>query len=120
MFFALGVSVNAKNKLGETPLFVNIVSSPNKYDRSITIREDITIPGFRRRFPCPKQRHGDPTTYCCKKKGCHGYSIIDASNRGDIVDRFKCLMELGCDPLSEDINQRTALDVAAAVGMRLY
>jgi len=27
---------------------------------------------------------------------------------------MKCLMKLGCDPLSEDINQRTALDVAAA------
>jgi ankyrin repeat protein len=115
-FFALGVSINAKNKLGETPLFMKIASEPDKHDRSATTREDITI--FQDAGADFLARNNDMETllHIASKKVCHRHSRVDARHREDIVDRFKRLMELGCDPLAEDINQRTALDVAAACG----
>ena len=115
-FLALGVSINAKNKLGETPLFMNIASEPDKYDRSATTREDITI--FQDAGADFLARNNDMETllHIASKKVRHRPSIVDGPHREDIVDRFKRLMELGCDPLAEDINQRTALDVAAACG----
>lgn len=34
----------------------------------------------------------------------------------EVVQRFKFLMDLGLDPMAEDAQQRTSLDVAAACG----
>lgn len=115
-FFVLGVSINSKNKLGETPLFVYISSGPGQLDRSTTIREDITI--FQDAGADFLARNNDMETllHIAAKRVYNGLSIIDVKNKEDTVDRFKCLMEHGCDPLAEDINQRTALDVAAACG----
>jgi ankyrin repeat protein len=114
--FSLGVSVNVKNKLGETPLFVSIASGPNPFERFTTIREDIAIFQDASADFLARNNNVETLLYITVKRARHGYGIVDARNREDIVDRFKCLMELGCDPLSEDINQRTALDVTAACG----
>jgi ankyrin repeat protein len=52
--------------------------------------------------------------------------LFDGSKEDEVTNAslFRRLVDLGCDPLQEDKNGRTALDVAAAVGnveiLKLY
>lgn len=115
-FLDLGVSINAKNKLGETPMFIYIANGPYNFHWAEAIREDITV--FQDAGVDFLVRNNDMATllHIAAKKAYKKTCPNAARFKEDRVDRFKFLMEQGCDPLAEDINQRTALDVAAACG----
>ena len=107
----MSVSINVKNKPGETPLFMNIVNGLiNIIDLSrsvITIFQDVGADFLA------QNNKIDTLLHIATRKACHEYGVVDNQNREDIVACFKYLLELGCDQLSEDINHRMALDATA-------
>lgn len=106
----LGCDVNARNSRGETPLFWYYA-------------------GFRRDEHEIYKHDRDPGTYdeeggiaAFEAAGADfgaldnaGQSILHVAARGHVL-RFKTLTARGVDPLLEDNEQQTAVDVAAACG----
>ncbi|KAK4693737.1 hypothetical protein P7C71_g3715, partial [Lecanoromycetidae sp. Uapishka_2] len=108
---SLGIDVNARNKKGETPLSIYLVHS----DEYLTNFSLFTDAG------------ADIMTTNVKGQGLlhviAGKSRVNASypywRRGEKdleVEIFQWLMAKGLDPTSEDDEQRTPLDLAAAAG----
>ncbi|KAJ5635238.1 ankyrin 2-3/unc44 [Penicillium longicatenatum] len=125
-FLDAGVDINARNKRGLPMLFyyvLNYAASSN------------WVPGGGKN---PSQEWHDPFFELFKDAGAdffvsndegttllHLLATIQTPWSGPcepknvenaVVGRFKYLMELGLDPMAEDAQQRTSLDIAAAYG----
>jgi ankyrin repeat protein len=102
-----GGSIDARNSHGETPLMVFICES--RYDK-YRDSEAANLPLF--------SSHGADFT-AARHDGRTALHIVAASTRSGFKSRaelFRALVACGADPLQEDGEGRTALDLAAAVG----
>ncbi|KAF2002210.1 ankyrin [Amniculicola lignicola CBS 123094] len=101
-----GLDINARNNLGETPLFKfyeNTQPSPS-YSYSTPLPPDSeTLLLF------------SGADFFATRDDGKGLLHIEAKAKGG-AKRFRDLMRRGLDPLMEDEGRQTALDVAAAVG----
>jgi len=105
---ALGVDINSRNKLGQTPLLAHInagysISEPSFFlDNGADVRavanDGTTALHMVARRPRPFRWNYH----------------LDEGDRD--IEAFQRLVQLGCDPLQEDGEGRTALDIAASVG----
>ncbi|KAE8454120.1 hypothetical protein EG329_005044 [Mollisiaceae sp. DMI_Dod_QoI] len=114
-FLSLGLSINEKNNVGETPVFryfesgqVRMAGSSNFPRKYISLLEEAGADLFAR------NEEGEGVLHVVAKKKQN--EIITHLAKSNVVDTFRFLMEKGLDPMVEDNNQRTALDVAAAYG----
>ncbi|KAM5349841.1 hypothetical protein ACJ41O_006346 [Fusarium nematophilum] len=96
---AMGVEVNARNDEGETPIFaffreavVSAKVSPSLFDNAGV---DWTV---------------------SNRKGETMLHIVVAAEKSQRLRRFELLLGKGLDPMQEDKDHRTPLDVAAALG----
>lgn len=116
-FLTLGVPINARNEAGETSLFRFVETGGCDGWRGVpSLSRDFTI--FQEAGADFQARNNNMETllHITAKKAQLGFGIIAVQEKEANVERFRVLVELGLDPLAEDINQRTALDVAAACG----
>lgn len=127
-FLSLGININAKNAVGETCLFRYFaaaasrewadqrVEAPCKVDKSLGAHRHFYTP-FREAGAdiLTRNNQGQTLLHIIPKQRS---SLGSWLNR-EAVDTFKFLMEEGVDPMAEDSSQRTALDVAAAVGCKV-
>lgn len=120
-FLGLGIDINATNNAGETPLFFFIGGFPG----------DIKDPQYGG-MGKGKGKDEDSAWKIFVENGAD-FEARDHAGRGLLhvvagspgyagdanygVVRFKRLMdEMGMDPMAQDTNMRTSLDVAAAYG----
>lgn len=127
-FLETGVDINTRDKEGNTPLL--------RYMRHGFM---VPLPPFEffRPWEAPSEGFSERAFEVFQEAGadfftCNDYGISSlhllastdfvrqyASRDtaiSEIVQRFKFLMDLGLDPMAEDAQQRTSLDVAAACG----
>ncbi len=122
-YLQLGGDIDARNKSGETALqaFLASINEPSGWDSK---PKDETFDPFDffinngTDFAISKP-NGETVLHTVARRGANRpeYSLYNSK-------LFSRLVELGCDPLLEDKDGRTALDVAAAVGnegiLKLY
>ncbi|MCJ1401947.1 hypothetical protein MMC11_005164, partial [Xylographa trunciseda] len=113
-FLGLGVDINARDKLGETAAFNLMASSAMQegdmaHERQLAFLTDNGADLQVRNFK------GETLLHITAKR-IYGNDGDARRNAQDIVNTFKNLVRLGLDPMLEDNDQRTALDVAAACG----
>ncbi|KAH6664858.1 ankyrin repeat-containing domain protein [Halenospora varia] len=108
-FQSLGNSLDQKNNRGETPLFLYYAAmgryeEPESHTKYFWPFENADI--------LSTNNEGETLLHICAKWD------LESSRQhiSEAVDSFKFLMGKGLDPMAEDQNQRTALDVAAAYG----
>ncbi|MCJ1255632.1 hypothetical protein MMC24_003449 [Lignoscripta atroalba] len=108
-FLARGAPINARNKLGETPLFNYMACGSGSCQKS----------SHREKLPLFTDAGAD--LFARNKKGEGLLHVLgtqsyprSSSAEEDVVDIFKYLMDKRLDPMMEDEEQRTSLDVAAA------
>jgi len=114
-FLSLGLDINEKNNIGETPLF-NYFAATEKGVPALRGNQSAHREYF---MPFEKanadlfvtNNEGETLLHLSAKKSSHRYHHGRIS---DTLDTFKFLIEKGVDPMAEDKYQRTALDVAAA------
>lgn len=118
-FIKAGVDINARNKIGETPIF-DLLKQHNEdlYGSA----EDQIYKGSAFEFFLESgadvfARRNDGSTLLHLLAGIKPNDPFQC-NRSEArrvgVGRFKRLMDIGLDPMTEDKNQRTSIDVAAA------
>jgi ankyrin repeat protein len=120
-FLSFGISINSKNALGESPVFRYVTGS------LLLDKWPSNQIGIHRRLFQPFKEAG-ADIFATNNEGQTLLHVIpnhvaypgreDKSNGNEAVDTFEFIMEMGVDPMAEDIFQRTALDVAAACGNR--
>ena len=128
-FLDLGISINSRNKLGETPLFWFIKACPSgkKSNFYINVDEDVDeeetyktlLPWYTNVGASISDCDGTGQTLLhvvAAKQYNENFNAIDGDQGGRTLALFKHLMDLGLDPMAEDAQQRTSLDVAAACG----
>ncbi|KAH8653076.1 ankyrin repeat-containing domain protein [Tricladium varicosporioides] len=106
-FQSLGNSLDQKNNRGETPIFL-YYAAMGRYDE----------PGCHTKYFAPFENanilatnnNGETLLHICAKWKLG----LSKQHISEVVDSFTFLMGKGLDPMAEDHNQRTALDVAAA------
>ncbi|KAL1980699.1 hypothetical protein VTN96DRAFT_3616 [Rasamsonia emersonii] len=113
-FRGLGLDINARNNKGETMLF-NYFRRASGFHRGHAHR-DLFAPLLETGADVFVRNDDGETLLHVVAKRTSPSPIAASWYRGDILDSFKFLMELGVDPLAEDKQQRTAIDVAAACG----
>ncbi|RDW65756.1 uncharacterized protein DSM5745_09495 [Aspergillus mulundensis] len=118
-FIAGGLDINARNALGESPLFKYIASV--NCERVISHKSFI-IEGFQHRGAdiLSRNNNGETMLHLVAQMSCtHGIGC-DARfwgrGKGEEACGFMYLMGLGLDPMVEDVRQRSAVDIAAAYG----
>ncbi|KAJ5633076.1 hypothetical protein N7490_009415 [Penicillium lividum] len=125
-FLRAGADINARNNIGETPIF-NLLKQHN--DNLYGSADDQTYRGVEFEFflKCGADvfiRSNDGSTLLHLLAGIklelrHRFQCFhQGSGRVGVgrvgVGRFKRLMEMGLDPMTEDKRERTSIDVAAA------
>ncbi|KAJ5674214.1 hypothetical protein N7462_009653 [Penicillium macrosclerotiorum] len=123
-FVRAGVDINARNKIGETPLF-NLLKWHNG-DLYGSV-EDQTYKGadFEYFLECGADvsaRSNDGSTLLHLLAGVkielrHSFQYMYPDSGRVGVARFKRLIDMGLDPMAEDERQRTSIDIAAAWGL---
>jgi ankyrin repeat protein len=124
-FLKLGLNINARNKAGETPIFTYFTTiappdDPTRHQKYYSALVDAGADIFAR------ENEGRTLLHVLGRK----VEVAEQPQQGDkrdaeaeevavetpldVVDCFKFLMEQGLDPMAEDMNLSTALDVAAA------
>jgi ankyrin repeat protein len=118
-FLAAGVDINAKNRKGETPLFRYVLQN-----------------SYHWVFPSDEEEPSHPCFDFFQETGADFFARNNAGstllhlvasvrsrskfNEKEAVEyevqSFKILIGMGLDPMTEDMQQRTSLDVAAACG----
>lgn len=104
-----GIDINARNNRGETALF-SFYSLP-KTERWLGLN-DKDKPSPELVKPMLETLGGDFFA-----RDNRGRGLLHAAAAGD-VERFQELMDIGLDPMMEDVAQQTAIDAAAACGNR--
>ncbi|CAI7632375.1 unnamed protein product [Penicillium pancosmium] len=123
-FLDIGVDINSRNNEGETPLFRYIANTGlggglQSLELAETLASELTE-------PCFDFFRENGADFFARNKGGSSLLHLLASFEcaswvrevlsSIIVGRFKALMSLGLDPMVEDLQQRTSLDIAAACG----
>jgi ankyrin repeat protein len=135
IFMEIGVNINSRNHSGETPIFelfrnhnapvqVHHESpQPYKYKtaqetkiENMNVREELVfeILGQAGVDWSAVNNDGETLLHILAARQNHHYGPLLA------IKRFKYLMGKGLDPMQEDGNQRTSLDVAAAFGNKIF
>ena len=124
-FLSAGLSINTRNNLGETPLFTFIQACPHG-DKSFYNDEEQEEESYKTYLHVftdagasifDSDGTGQTLLHVvAAKRHSDTYNHIHGDKTGRVVELFKYLMELGLDPMGEDHQQRTALDIAAACG----
>jgi ankyrin repeat protein len=110
----LGLSINARNNQGDTPLANFITSSVSSFSGS-THRTELHLFTDAGADIFTRNNAGETLLHLAAKRS-YG-SVTEAHMQApEILDSFKYLLELGLDPLIEDCQERTAIDVADASG----
>jgi ankyrin repeat protein len=130
-YVSIGGDINARNKTGETALHCLLANS----NRSLRWNEtelDNNFDPFQffishgTNFQATKNDGGTALHVVAQRKISDSSYLFHGSKDDEDTNAslFRRLVDLGCDPLQEDKNGRTALDVAAAVGnveiLKLY
>ena len=124
-FLALGLSINSRNKLGETPLFWFFKACPHGTKRMFNadLNAEETYKTLLPMYTAAGASVFDRDTagqtllhIVATKRYNERFSHFQGDQAGRVAELFKYLMELGLDPMAEDGQQRTSLDVAAACG----
>lgn len=127
-FLEAGIDINARNKKGNTPLFMYVKKEIVITGRHAFYREEPSHAdknGFREPiFEMFREKKADFFIYneegtsllhlLASKKGRRNkFSHLDNPDNV-IVQRYKFLMEVSLDPIAENKQQRTSLDITAA------
>lgn len=103
-----GLDINSKNNKGETPIFGLNKSMPERFSGTYSVdRNDVDEAA-----PLNVFEAAGANLFTRNEKG---QTLLHIAARGH-ASRFKALMDKKLDPMIEDDNRRTALDVAAACG----
>ncbi|KAF4635790.1 hypothetical protein G7Y89_g2312 [Cudoniella acicularis] len=108
-FLRLGVSINQRNNLGETPVFKYYEEMASPMERDC---HSANISAFKDADLFARNDAGETLLHICAKWP----SDISKQHQKEAIDSFKFLMAKGLNLMIEDQNQRTALDMAAACG----
>lgn len=130
-YLSIGGDINARSKTGETALHCFLANSgrPPRWDET---KLDINFDPFQffishgTNFQATKNDGGTALHVVAQRRTTDRSDLFDGckEDEDNNASLFRRLVDLGCDPLQEDKNGRTALDVAAAVGnvgiLKLY
>ncbi|KAL3472288.1 ankyrin repeat-containing domain protein [Aspergillus californicus] len=111
----LGLDINARNKNGDTPLSKYIISAKPYPSRT-------GVQDFRDAGADISTRNdaGETLLHLIARAQTPEKTIFRRTENSEaeqeVYEMFKYFMELGLDPFSEDFQQRTPVDVAAAYG----
>jgi ankyrin repeat protein len=106
---SLGVDINSRNNLGQSPLLAHIATGYSTGDSSFFIDNGADFRAVT--------NDGTTALHMVARRATHS-GLLLRNHMGEVDrnrDAFQRLVELGCDPLQEDGEGRTALDIAAAV-----
>ncbi|KAJ5889943.1 hypothetical protein N7504_010753 [Penicillium tannophilum] len=122
-FLNAGVDINARNKKGISPLFYYVEGAvqedwiPRGGDNSSDERHDPFFDFFKNAgadfFASDNEGNTLLHLLATRKPDTRGSGSLH-EGKDALVGRFKYLLGLGLDPMAEDAQQRTSLDVAAA------
>ena len=118
-FLSLGGDINARNRLGETALLAHVASGFAPDPRLNEMSHLATIPFFITNGADVRAVKNDGATILhvlAERKTNIG--LLPRNSRGEVdynAQLFSRFVDLGCDPLQEDNEGRTALDIAAAM-----
>ena len=118
-FLSLGGDINARNRLGETALLAHLASGYQPDLRWNEMSHLATIPFFIANGADVRAVKNDGATILhviAERKTSIG--LLPKNSRGEVdyhAQLFGRFVDLGCDPLQEDNEGRTALDIAAAM-----
>lgn len=120
-FVRAGLDINARNKIGETPLF-SLLKQGNDSDYGSAKDQTYKCATFEYFLECGADafaRSDDGSTLLHIVAGSqidrlYAFGRLNGAPRRMGVARFKRLMDMGLDPMAEDHRQRTSIDVAAA------
>jgi ankyrin repeat protein len=122
-YLSIGGDINARNKTGETALHFFLANSGRspRWDETELDKNFDPFPFFishGTNFQATKNDGGTALHVVAQRKINDKSYLFDGSKEDEDTNAslFRRLVDLGCDPLQEDKNGRTALDVAAAVG----
>ncbi|KAI9805730.1 MAG: hypothetical protein M1833_005223 [Piccolia ochrophora] len=126
-YVTLGGSIDARNRVGETPLLAHLASGYQPFGTFDDTGHLDNLKFFVDNgadFRAAKN-NGETAMHIVARREPNSKSIrVDEKKLDYNAELFERLVGLGCDPLREDEGGRTALDVAAAVGnegiLRLY
>ncbi|KAK0099478.1 hypothetical protein ONS96_008315 [Cadophora gregata f. sp. sojae] len=114
----LGIAIDERNNLGETALFkyftgLPVVTSESQEPFSSFLKAGANM--------FTMNNEGETLLHLMAKKVNHNkrFDIYVFGKRGPNADGFKFLMKMGLDPMTEDKDHRTPLDVAAACSNNL-
>ena len=109
-FLSLGLDINARNSIGQTPIFNFFIHTWQYFQHLQTLSE--AGADFK-----AKDNRGQGLLHVIAKKPSTGLKDSRGFdvNRNPQVEIFKWLMEMGLG-IDEDTEQRTPLDIAAASG----
>lgn len=123
-----GLDVNARNKRGETPIFnlnKHLTWSTGKLDERIVAADALSLFESAGADLFVRDHHGNGLLHVAAKetrepvKNDHFsfFSFCKPTKPAEpSIARFQVLLSKGLDPMSEDAQKRTPLDVAAACG----
>ena len=121
---ALGVPVNARNDVGETLIFDFMASNPSALSYEgcqdpVDYREVFGVVKNAGVDFSVRNNAGESLLHIVVKRPSHSpaHHMEWGMMRTDMTWRFQDLLALGVDPLTEDNQQRTAIDVAATLGL---
>jgi ankyrin repeat protein len=131
-FQSLGVDINARNRNGNSPLFEYIAHGALRARQSLTYdndevdehSEDICHLRYLKEAGTDvfaiNHHSGSSLLHILAGRTLghpvYGLSQDEVGLAENIVNCFKFLTDMGLDPMREDAQQRTCLDVAAACG----
>ncbi|KAJ5355479.1 uncharacterized protein N7496_012691 [Penicillium cataractarum] len=118
-FIRAGVDINARNKIGETPIFDLLKQNNENVCGSAEdqIYKDSAFEFLLNSGADVFARRNDGSTLLHLLAGIKLEDPFGSKRSGDRrvgVRRFRRLMDMGLDPMTEDKRQRTSIDVAAA------
>ncbi|TVY17972.1 Ankyrin-3 [Lachnellula arida] len=105
---ALGADINARNNLGQSPLLSHIAAGYNTGDSCFFVANGADVQAA--------MNDGTTALHMVARRGNRALGNFRRDDVDHNIVAFRRLVQLGCDPLREDGEGRTALDIAASVG----
>ncbi|KAL2064482.1 hypothetical protein VTL71DRAFT_4976 [Oculimacula yallundae] len=110
----LGLFIDEKNKLGETPLFRSFAGGAKVVEEN---QEPFATLQKAGADIFTRNNLGETLLHVLAKSVSHGFRPSSLfGNPEHTAHGFRFLMKMGLDPMAEDKSHKTALDVAAACG----